>query len=285
MAWIESHQELERHPKTLFMMNRMGWDVDTTLGKLHRFWWWCVDYCEDGDLRRFNDSQLGCVVGIHDQQQAARFVKEMVEACWLDRIPGTFRVHAWWRYIGRFLQVKYHSQPAKWQRIRAIYLDDCGNNGSKTGFNNGCLTGGESGCLSNIPKPLPLNYKEGGKGTIPRAGAEETGRLTTDTGHRTGKDEAKTPPVFASHGGEKQDGHRTTEAGHQVPVGKPAGGGQTGPRKFVNEIIRQKKELQAELLRMQHAYPDYSKMPKDKEVIYQEIKKKMRQLDKELLEA
>ena len=57
------------------------------------------------------------------------------------------------------------------------------------------------------------------------------------------------------------------------------------PRKFVNEIIRQKKELQAELLRMQHAYPDYSKMPKDKQVIYQEIKKKMRQLDKELLEA
>jgi hypothetical protein len=51
LAWIESHQTLEKHPKTLDLMNATGWDLDTCLGKLHRFWYWCVDYAEDGDLR------------------------------------------------------------------------------------------------------------------------------------------------------------------------------------------------------------------------------------------
>lgn len=30
MAWIESHQQLERHPKIMGVMQRMGWDIDTT---------------------------------------------------------------------------------------------------------------------------------------------------------------------------------------------------------------------------------------------------------------
>lgn len=121
MAWIESHQQIERHPKTLKLMELMDWSLNETVGALHRFWWWCIDFAEDGDLQKFTDTQLGCAVGIYGDQ-AKGFVGAMLEACWLDRVPY-FRVHDWWDYAGRFLQVKYKAVPEKWQVVRAKYVE------------------------------------------------------------------------------------------------------------------------------------------------------------------
>jgi len=101
-------------------MSLTGWDLDTCLGKLHRFWWWCVDYAEDGDLRRHNDDRLGLAVGVLPGEESRRFVEAMVAARWLDRDPY-FRVHDWWNYIGKFLQSKYKRDPAKWQSVKDLY--------------------------------------------------------------------------------------------------------------------------------------------------------------------
>lgn len=128
MPWIESHQALGSHPKVLDLAGRMNWTLDETLGKLHRFWWWCVDYAPDGDLRRFNDVVLAGSVGLASEH-AESFVRAMVEARWLDRKPH-FRVHDWWDYVGRYLQIKYKHNPAKWQEIKASY-QNIPQNGSK----------------------------------------------------------------------------------------------------------------------------------------------------------
>ena len=120
MAWIESHQDLKDHPKTCDLMAAMGWDLDTTIGKLHRFWWWCVDYAEDGDLRKHNDNRIAQAMGVATPD-AGKLVKCMVSAGWLDREPF-FRVHDWWDHIGLFLQRKYGGKnPEKWQQIRELY--------------------------------------------------------------------------------------------------------------------------------------------------------------------
>lgn len=122
MAWIESHQKLERHPKTIHLMSLMGWELDSCIGKLHRFWWWCVDYAEDGDLRRHNDTVLASAVGLNGDQ-AKQFVGSMIEAGWLDREPY-FRVHDWWDYIGLFLRRKYEGRNnEKWERVRKLYYN------------------------------------------------------------------------------------------------------------------------------------------------------------------
>lgn len=133
MAWIESHQAIERHPKTLHLMGLMGWDTDTAIAKLHRFWWWCVDYAEDGDLRKYNDATIGAAVGLNGDQAKA-FVTSMVEARWLDREPY-FRVHDWWQYIGKFLRIKYKSPEgaAKWQVVRDAYDNNPPNNSPSGG--------------------------------------------------------------------------------------------------------------------------------------------------------
>lgn len=122
MPWIESHQELERHPKTLDLMNQMGWDLDVTIGKLHRFWWWCVDYAEDGDLRKHNDNRLSAAVGV-SPSASKQFMAAMVQSGWIDREPY-FRVHDWWHYFGEFLKAKYKNYPERWQLVRDLYSEE-----------------------------------------------------------------------------------------------------------------------------------------------------------------
>ena len=128
MSWIESHQALEKHPKVYDLMNLMEWDLDRTIGKLHRFWWWCVDYAEDGDLRKHNESRLAIAVGLKPED-GEKFIDSMMKSYWIDKKPY-LRVHDWWHYLGRFLQVKYKHNPNKWKRIQKLY-----NKRSKGGSN------------------------------------------------------------------------------------------------------------------------------------------------------
>lgn len=121
MAWISSHQGILNHPKTLDLMEIMGWDVDMCIAKLHRLWWWCVDYAEDGDLRKHNDDRIARAVGLNGGNEARTFVDGLVKAGWLDREPY-FRVHDWWEHIGKYMNGKYSKTPEKWERIRDLYI-------------------------------------------------------------------------------------------------------------------------------------------------------------------
>lgn len=162
MAWIESHQAIERHPKTLSLAAAMGWGIYETIGRLQCFWWWCVDYAEDGDLRKHNDSILGAAVGLNSQD-AKRFVEAMKTARWLDSDPY-FRVHDWWFYIGRFLQVKYKtSHPERWMAVKNAYTGGSDTDTeipNKNGSNNGSKNGSKT---RNQPTNQPTSTSGGGK--------------------------------------------------------------------------------------------------------------------------
>ncbi|MFA6584250.1 MAG: hypothetical protein WCS77_08135 [Elusimicrobiaceae bacterium] len=119
MSWIESHQKLYHHPQTLLLAELMDWEVDLTIGKLHRFWWWCMDYAEDGDLRKYNDATLAQSVGLRDTD-GKRFVDAMVRSGWIEREPY-FRLHSWWKHRGQFLQKKYRNSPKVWHLIKDNY--------------------------------------------------------------------------------------------------------------------------------------------------------------------
>lgn len=123
MAWIESHQSLERHPKTLSLAERMGWCVDQTIGKLHRFWWWCLDYAPTGDLTGKSDAVLARCVDL-EPKDAKRFVDAMVASCWIDRSDGIFRVHDWLDYAGSYLRdSKFKRSPERWKEAQGLYSD------------------------------------------------------------------------------------------------------------------------------------------------------------------
>jgi len=151
MAWIESHQELERHPKRISLGSLMGWDKYQTVGRLHAFWWWCVDYALDGDLSKFNDEQLAEAVGL-DSSQAKQFVEAMVKSGWIDREPD-FRVHDWWDYVGNFLQRKYKSSPGAWKKIKDKYYQTTDKRSSKLPTNSGAPNLTKPNRTRTKPKP------------------------------------------------------------------------------------------------------------------------------------
>ena len=175
MAWIESHQEIEKHPKTLDLMADLGLDVDQAIGKIHRLWWWCLSYAEDGDLRKHNDDRLGQAVGVLPGEPSKQFVAAMVKARWLDREPY-FRVHNWWDYAGMLLQIRYKHDPKKWWKVRALYV------GKRK---NGCMNGSNNTTPTKPTKPTKPNQTEPEKSlnvksvtttpTTLRAGSKKTG--------------------------------------------------------------------------------------------------------------
>ena len=163
MPWIESHDSLVGHHKVDDLCEQMGWDVDTAIGKLHRLWYWCMSYAENGDLRDFSNDRLGKVVGLEAGEMSNKFVKAMKNVKLFDKSPH-FRVHNWWKYAGTFLRSKYKRSPQKWRTIRELYCPGETEEGEENvGLRNRYVT-------ANQPTNQPLNLNMKGRLTA----AEQT---------------------------------------------------------------------------------------------------------------
>lgn len=119
MTWIKSYNSLERHPKTYKLMKLTGWDIDTTIGKLHRLWWWCQQYAEDGDLTKHTPETLAMAVGV-EIKDAEKTLSALIEAGFIEKTPY-LRIRHWWRYSGNFLRGKYSRESKIWQSIKEKY--------------------------------------------------------------------------------------------------------------------------------------------------------------------
>lgn len=122
MAWIKSEESIVNHPKTLKLASDMEWCVDQTIGKLHRFWYWCLNYAPTGDLRGYNDAVLAGSVGL-EPTSAHRFVTAMVASGWIDRDSDVFRVHDWIDHARIYLRdVKFKNRPDLWKKTEEVYV-------------------------------------------------------------------------------------------------------------------------------------------------------------------
>lgn len=121
MAWLEAHDELINHPKTIMLGGLMGWNKWESAGRLLGFWFWALKYAPTGDLRKFNDEQMGASVELNGDA-AASFVKSMVASCWIDRAQDVFRIHDWPDFTKRFLKdSRFRDRPDKWDEVLKIY--------------------------------------------------------------------------------------------------------------------------------------------------------------------
>ncbi len=112
MAWIESHQELARHPKVLRLARILKVNKAQAIGHLHLLWWWTLDFSPTGDLSAFTSCELGSAA--EWQGDGDCFKKALQEAGWLD---GDV-IHDWPQYSGRLLAVR-ESNRERQKRYRA----------------------------------------------------------------------------------------------------------------------------------------------------------------------
>lgn len=112
MAWIKSHQSLERHPKVLALESHAKIDHNTAIGVLHRFWYWVIDYAEDGRLLRWPIATISSAIGIDAQH--------LISAGWIDEKPE-LRVHDWFDYFGEYFRGKYRKNPERYEQLKSYY--------------------------------------------------------------------------------------------------------------------------------------------------------------------
>lgn len=127
MAWIESHQNLQRHPKTLRAAAKLDVSVPTLIGHLHCLWWWCLDFAEDGDLTGFNHAEIAQAAMWPGD--ATAFVNALVECGQASR-PGFLEmkerlllIHDWSNYTGRLIE----RRKADAARKRAVRTPSAGH--------------------------------------------------------------------------------------------------------------------------------------------------------------
>lgn len=101
--YIESHQELGRHPKTARLARSLGVSKVTAIGHLQYFWWWCMDYAPDGELSKYTTAEIAD--GAMWEGDPDTFMEAMQEARFIDYFGEGegCAVHDWDQYGGKLI--------------------------------------------------------------------------------------------------------------------------------------------------------------------------------------
>ena len=108
MAWIEAHQELPRHPKTKRFARMLKISIPQAVGHLFMFWWWALDYAENGDLSRYDADDLADAAEWSGDPE--EFLKAMIECGpggsygFIEKNESGMFVHDWEMYSGRLVE-------------------------------------------------------------------------------------------------------------------------------------------------------------------------------------
>ncbi|HZG83863.1 DnaD domain protein [Paenibacillus sp.] len=123
MAWLESHQELGRHPKTKKLARLLGVSVPAAVGHLHFLWWWALDYAQDGDLSRFDNEDIADACGW--EGEASTMVRGLVDAGFIE---SDMQIHDWEEYAGRLVEKREQNKERKRKsRARHAPVTEDGN--------------------------------------------------------------------------------------------------------------------------------------------------------------
>jgi hypothetical protein len=118
MAYIESHQSLSRHRKTLAVVSTLHVDRHKLLGHLHELWWWGLDNADiTGLVGHVSDEVLAEAAG-WPLKDAQRFVGALTSAEFIDATPDGLVLHDWPDYAGK-LNERREQNRERMRRARA----------------------------------------------------------------------------------------------------------------------------------------------------------------------
>ena len=105
MAWIESHQELGRHPKARRMARQLNISRPAVVGHLHYLWWWAMDFAQDGDVTEFDGEEIA-EAALWDGEPMA-FLTALTDCGFVDMVCSAdgeaYLLHDWESYAGKLV--------------------------------------------------------------------------------------------------------------------------------------------------------------------------------------
>ena len=123
MAWIESHQALAQHPKTLRLADELKCSVPAAIGYLHLLWWWALDYAAEGLVRE--DQQRMVARACLWKGKPELLWKALLDVGFMEpaELPGVVKIHDWMDYAGR-LVLKRAANADRMKRARAAHVQN-----------------------------------------------------------------------------------------------------------------------------------------------------------------
>jgi len=112
MAWIKSEQALGQHPKLKLVANELNISIPQAIGHLHLFWWWAVDYAENGDITRYKDF---VPFSAQWEGEPEDFTKALIKHGWIDEEDGKLTIHDWVEYTGALIEIRQKDAERKRQ--------------------------------------------------------------------------------------------------------------------------------------------------------------------------
>lgn len=99
MAWIELHQSLPGHRKTMRLKRILKIGQAQAIGHLCMLWLWCLDNCPDGDLSELMDCEIAEAAGYDKRPED--FTAALRSAGFVD---VNSHVHDWYSYAGKLIE-------------------------------------------------------------------------------------------------------------------------------------------------------------------------------------
>lgn len=122
--WIELHQEMPRHPKTLALAQTLKISRREAVGLLIDLWTWglnCAD--ETGHLRGITNEGIAMALD-WSGRQAAKLVNALVGCGWIDGENGNYSLHDWADYTSRLSDKRKDAERKREARKRAKQTDE-----------------------------------------------------------------------------------------------------------------------------------------------------------------
>jgi hypothetical protein len=122
MAWLQSHQELRSHPKTIKAARLLGVSLPTMVGHLHLLWWWALDHAPDGDLSRFDAEDVAMAAQYEGNADALlTALRECGPGISNGFLTVDKKLHDWSEYGGKYgrrVEQAKKAADARWGRSR-----------------------------------------------------------------------------------------------------------------------------------------------------------------------
>ena len=118
MAWLEIHQSLRDHRKTLEAADTLDVKPVTMMGMMVSFWLWAIDNVPDGDVSKIRPRTLARAAQWDGDPE--EFIGTLVACGWLDKYEDCLLIHDWHDYVGKLLERREQENNYK-KRQRALY--------------------------------------------------------------------------------------------------------------------------------------------------------------------
>ena len=123
MAWLESHQSLLTHRKTLRLAALLKANKYQVIGHLHALWWWSLDNASDnGSLGEALAEEIAEASG-WPQRSANLWLDSLVSVQFLDQDGAALVLHNWDRYAGKLNRARAANRQ-RMKDARATHVQD-----------------------------------------------------------------------------------------------------------------------------------------------------------------